>query len=67
MPILFGIPFLAEAIFGTVAIGVVAAGASSVADSSKKGADAASQLVKEVVVPIALIYGGYLWLQSKKS
>ena len=67
MPILFGIPLLTEFLFGTAAVTVVAVGASSISDSAKKGADAGSQLVKEVIVPLAVIYGAFLWLQSKKS
>lgn len=67
MPILFGIPYLAEVLFfgGTAvaASGVI----SSVADSAQKGAEASSRFMKEVVIPGALIYAAFVYYQSRKK
>lgn len=39
----------------------------TIADSGKTAQEAASSLVKEVVIPCALIYGAYLYYQTRKK
>lgn len=67
MPLLFGIPFLTEVLF----YGSVAAGGayviSSAADSAQKGADASAKFMKEVIIPGAIIYAGFIYFTTRKK
>lgn len=67
MPILFGIPYLAEALFyGGITWGATSA-INSVTESASKATDSASKFIKEVAIPGAVIYAAWIWYQSRKK
>jgi hypothetical protein len=67
MPLLFGIPFLAETLFGGALIWGATSAIGSAADSAQKGAEAGGKFMREVVIPGALIYGAFIYFKSRQK
>lgn len=67
MPILFGIPYLAEALFyGGLTWGATSA-INSVSGSAEKAADAGGKFMREVVIPGAVIYAAFVYFKSRNK
>lgn len=67
MPLLFGIPFLAEAIFyGGLTWGATSA-IRSVSDSADKATETGGKFIREVAIPAAIIYGAFVYFKSRKK